>query len=165
MKASCVLTFILLMASCKSYEGPVAITNLVHAANKNKIENLKSEIGNVVKFEIRARVRTSSGIQEKTELVNAKIVGHKELAGSVVRIFESHYQNGGKLVFTNPQGKTLIIPSRPAEQLGSEYDGGLDHLIGGYIDGQLVQPRELRSDASMRKYGFILESYIAPVIN
>lgn len=75
------MVLILLMASCKSYEGPVAITNFVHAANKNKIENLKSEIGNVVKFEIRARVRTSSGIQEKTELVNAKIVGHKELAG------------------------------------------------------------------------------------
>jgi hypothetical protein len=156
---------IIVLSACQPYAVPVGVMGIVHSSNQRKIENLKSEIGNVIFFEIKARVRTQAGIQEKSELVTAKITGHKEFAGGVVRIFDTQYGNGGKLAFSNPHGKTLIIPSRPAEQLGSDYDGGLDHLIAGYIDGKLVQPKELRSHASMKKYGFILESYIAPIIN
>lgn len=156
---------IIMIFACQPYTVPVGVMGIVHSANQRKIENLRSEIGNVMIFEIRARVRTQAGTQEKSELVTAKITGHKEFAGSVVRVFDTHYGKGGKLVFTNSEGRTLTIRTRPPEQLGVDNDGGLDHFIRGYTNGKFVHPNELRKDGSLANYGFVLESYIAPLIS
>lgn len=155
---------IVMLFACHPYAVPVGIMGIVHEANQREIENLRSEIGKVMVYEIQAKVRTSAGVQEKTERVYAKIIGHKEHAGGVIRVFDSVYSNGQKITFSNPQGTILTIPSRPARQLGTSSDGVLDHLIGGYIDGKLIPVKILRSEESMIKYGFLLESYIAPLV-
>jgi len=143
---------------------PVAVSGIASAIFQSKILALKHEIGDVLIYEITATVRTDKGITVKKEKVRAKITGHKEFAGSVVRVFETSYENDKKLTFVNSRGTVLVIPSRNASDLGVEYDGGLDYLIAGYIDGRYISTKELRSDDSLRKNGFQLLSYIAPEI-
>jgi len=164
MKKFLTSAFLIFLASCGINQFPVAVSGIVSTVNQSKILALKHEIGDVIIFEIRAKVRTDQGITVKKEKVRAKIIGHKEFAGSVVRVFDTSFQNDKKLTFVNSKGTVLVIPSRNASDLGKEYDGGLDYLIAGYIDGRYVSIKELRSDNSLHKNGFQLLSYVAPEI-
>jgi hypothetical protein len=153
-----------LLVGCSPYSGAIGIMGICQAVNQLKIESLKYEIGSEKFFEIRAKVQTREGVQEKKEWVKAKIVGHEVFAGGVIRIYESTYQNDEKIVFKNAEGRILVIPSEHPSSLGRDYDGALDILIGGYVDGKHVSTKELRKEDSLRKNGFRLLSYVAPEI-
>ena len=159
-----VVLFSILAVSCGRHVFPVAVSSIVSRSNDAKIAALSHEVGRVLVFEIRAEVKTGEGLIIKKERVEAKIIGHKEFAGSVVRVFDTNFSSNKKIEFTDGSGSKLIIPSRNASDLGKEYDGALDYLIAGYVDGQYVSVRELRSRDSLQRHGFQLLSYIAPKI-
>jgi hypothetical protein len=156
--------FIINLFGCENNSYPSKIDKIVSDYNKNIISESKIEIGEVFIFEVTCKVETSLGVLIRKEIVQAKIIDHKEFAGSVNRIFETKYSNGKKLFFTNGRGNELIIPTRDPYDLGLAYDGGLDHLIAGYIDGKYISISDLRKSESLERYGFRLLEYVAPKI-
>jgi len=164
IKRTLFFIFFLSLVSCEPYEAQVRIVRSIHDVNKEKIKNLEKEIGNVLFFDIRAAVKSNKGVQRRSERVEAKIIGHQEHGGSIVRVFETKYEHGGKLVFYNIEGRELVIKSRAPNDLGDDYDGALDYLIAGRVDGRYVSVGDLRGPQSLEKNGFQLLSYTAPLL-
>jgi hypothetical protein len=166
MKTNKILSIISVLAlfGCKNNDYPVKVDEIVGKRNKNVILESKNEIGKIFIFEVTGKVETSSGYIIRKEIVEAKIIGHKEFAGSVNRIFETKYSNGKRLSFTNNRGKELIISTLDPYWLGVDYDGGLDILTAGYIDGKYISIKDLRKAQSLERYGFRLLEYVAPKI-